>query len=174
MKEIWKEIIGFENYQISNFGNVIGKEVKTSFGCGYKIYPNRNVKQWKCKKGYCYVTLLNLKLKKNLSIHRLVALHFIENTENKPQVNHKDGNKQNNHISNLEWATAKENLLHAMENNLNNISGVNNYLSKLTWEDVFEIRKSTLTQRELGIKYNICQSCISRVKLNKSYKINGK
>lgn len=174
MKEIWKEIQGFENYQISNLGNVIGNEVKTSFGVGYKTYPIRVIKQWKCKKGYCYVTLKNLKIKKNLSIHRLIGMHFIENKENKPQINHINGIKDDNNVNNLEWNTAKENLYHARINKLNNISGVNNYKSKLTIQDILQIRESKLTQRELSLIYNISQVGISKIKLYKTYKDDGK
>lgn len=170
--EVWKTIEGFENYEISNLGNVIGKKIKTSFGYGYKIYPVRDIKQWKDKKGYCYVTLLNLGIKKNLLVHRLVALHFITNIDNKPQINHINGIKSDNYFYNLEWNTAKENLLHARTNKLNNISGTDNYQSKLTEKDVIEIRKNIdkLTQKKLSLKYFITQAQIWKVINFKTYK----
>jgi hypothetical protein len=108
--EQWKAVADSNGeYQISDHGQVKshkrGKEriLKPSLtGSGYPavlIYlPN---KKTKCQK-----------------IHKLVALAFIPNPENKPQVNHKDGNKSNNHIDNLEWATAKENLQHGWNTGL--------------------------------------------------------
>lgn len=65
--------------------------------------------------GYYLVTLCNNGLRKNQFIHRLLALHFVPNPENKPQVNHIDGNKQNNALTNLEWVTSKENSIHAVK-----------------------------------------------------------
>ncbi len=67
--------------------------------------------------GYYGVSLYNRKLK-TLRVHRLVAEHFILNPENKKEVNHKDGNKLNNHFTNLEWATAKENIAHSISTGL--------------------------------------------------------
>ena len=99
MEEIWKEIEEFPNYHISNFGNV--KNVITN-----KVL--RNV----LKGGYYEVGIVNNKCRKNFKIHRLVALAFIDNNENKAEVNHKDKNKLNNHIDNLEWMTRTENNQH--------------------------------------------------------------
>ena len=110
-KEIWKQIEGFNNYYISNLGNV--KSVN---------YANNGIEKELVKvpnyKGYLRVVLYNSnkKYKKRVSI--LVALHFIKNPENKPQVNHKDGNKLNNNYCNLEWATASENIQHAYDTGL--------------------------------------------------------
>ena len=101
------------------------------------------------KKGYLQVCLAN---KNTYSIHRLVALTFIENKENKPEVNHKDGNKLNNHVSNLEWNTTQENLEHKRINNLGktlkaklSATGINNSQAKLDEEDVIFIRTNCET-----------------------------
>lgn len=108
--EIWKDINGYEGYyQISNQGNV--RSVDRFDGVhdrkGTIIKPN--LKQ----NGYLQVGLRTHNKRKWIGVHRLVAIHFIENPDNKPQVNHIDGNKQNNTINNLEWVTAKENQNHA-------------------------------------------------------------
>ena len=100
LKEIYKPIKGFEEYyQISNFGNVIGH-----YGRPIKLHHNG--------KGYYNLHLRVNKIRTIKYVHRLVAEHFLDNPENKPQINHIDGNKKNNHVSNLEWVTAKENIEH--------------------------------------------------------------
>jgi hypothetical protein len=108
--EIWKDINGYEGYyQISNQGNV--RSIDRFDGVhdrkGTIIKPS--LKQ----NGYLQVGLRMHSKRKWIGVHRLVAIHFIENPNNKPQVNHIDGNKQNNTINNLEWVTAKENQNHA-------------------------------------------------------------
>ena len=94
--------------------------------------------------------------KNTYSIHRLVALTFIENEENKPEVNHIDGNKLNNHISNLEWCTTQENLEHKRINNLGktlkaklSATGINNSQAKLDEEDVILIRTNCVTKEDI-------------------------
>ena len=154
--EIFKDIIGYEgNYQISNLGNV--KSLKF----------NRNIilKLTKSRCGYYLITL-----SKTYSVHRLVAKHFILNTENKPLVNHINGIKTDNRTENLEWCTPKENTNHAISIGLTNRSGVNNANSKLTEKDILNIRKSKLSGVKLSKIYNITPTAISYVKLNKSYK----
>lgn len=93
-----KTIIGYENYEIFDNGTVWSKS-KRKF-----------LSQWRDKKGYNYVTLFSENgSKKNFRVHRLVAIYFLPNIENKPDVNHKDENKDNNSAENLEWVTKIEN-----------------------------------------------------------------
>lgn len=103
-KEIWKDIPDFNGlYQVSNLGNV------------RSLITNRLLKINGDNYGYLQVILYKDKKRITGKVHRLVAKAFIENQYNKPQVNHKDGNKLNNHVSNLEWMTNKENKRHAMD-----------------------------------------------------------
>ena len=172
--EVWKDVEDFAGiYKVSNFGNVKALLKKTNFGIGYKIYPERNVKNWKDKKGYCYVTLSDNGIKKNYLVHRLVAQSFLNNSENKPQVNHIDGIKSNNNLINLEWCTSKENINHAIDNKLINTKGVNNYQSKFSEKQVVDIRNNKLSQDKIAKIYNVSQSIISKIKLFKTYKDVG-
>lgn len=89
-----------------------------------------------------------------LFVHRLVAKCFIDNPYNYPVINHKDGNKQNNHYSNLEWCTVKQNHTHALLNNLDKgISGENNPKNKLKKEDILKIRELYSNSEYKGYKF---------------------
>ena len=113
MKEIWKDIAGYDGlYQISNFGKIKSRKrlVANRFGmreCGGITIKLSN------NKGYSRVCLCKNNKKRGFLVHRLVAIHFIPNVDNKPCVNHKDGDKQNNYSDNLEWCTHSENNKHA-------------------------------------------------------------
>lgn len=107
MKEIWKPIKNFEGlYDISNKGNI------------YSHRKKRNLILSLEKNGYVRVGLqkTNRKDVRFFYVHRLVAEAFIPNIENKPFINHKDENKQNNNVSNLEWCTTKENMNYGTRN----------------------------------------------------------
>lgn len=117
MEEIWKKIEGYDgDYLISNLGRV-------------KSYYNNKesiLKQSIDRRGYYRVSLSKNSIKKTFSIHRLVSTAFIENKDNKLTVNHLDGIKTNNQVTNLQWATNSENIQHAfktglMENSKKNI-----------------------------------------------------
>lgn len=114
--EIWKDIEGFENYQISNLGNVRALNKYNRQGLSKEL-----VKQSKIIKpiinthGYCSVNLYKDKKCYRKDNHRLVAKMFIPIPKRLLQVNHIDGNKQNNNIDNLEWVSAKENTQHAIK-----------------------------------------------------------
>lgn len=107
--EVWKEIKDFENYQVSNLGrvkNARGKIMKQK--TQYNGYKNVGLRKGGNKQ-------------KMFLVHRLVATAFIGVDENNPQVNHIDGNKENNNVSNLEWCTASENKKHAVATGLQEI-----------------------------------------------------
>lgn len=122
--EIFKDVIGYEGiYQISNLGNIkslsrcVVRSNNRNFITKTKINKNHI-----CDTGYYAIRLKKLGVSKIFKVHRLIAVAFMPNTENKPQINHIDGNKLNNDISNLEWCTNKENAIHAYKNKLSNPS----------------------------------------------------
>lgn len=102
-KEIWKPIKNWDKYFVSSFGRI-------------KSTKNKNIerimKQQTGKNGYLSVILTFNSKRERKSVHRIVAEAFLENKYNKEQVNHKDGNKKNNNIINLEWVSRSENAIH--------------------------------------------------------------
>jgi len=156
-------------YLISDEGNI--KNAKTG-----KIR-----KLSKVGTGYtgCTLSLGSRKNKKVIRVHKAVAETFISNPDNKPEVNHIDGNKDNNVVSNLEWVTSKENTAHAIKNKLRNEAyGERAGASKLTQEQVSWIRSvyiprdkiygSRAIGRKLGIDHTTILSAIKRETWNKT------
>jgi len=118
VEEIWKDVVGYEGlYQISNFGNV------KSFPHNRR-YTTQLLKPAHFPNGYTFVYLWKNGHKKMFMIHRLVAVNFIPNYENKPEVNHKNGIKDSNFADNLEWATCAENSKHAFDTGLNKMIAI--------------------------------------------------
>ena len=119
MEEIWKDIKGYEGlYQVSNFGNVKSLDRYIINKNGDKQYfPGKYLNQG-ISDNYLKVILSKNNKQRTFRVHILVARTFIPNPENKPEVNHIDGNKSNNRVDNLEWNTRSENELHAYKNGL--------------------------------------------------------
>lgn len=126
MKElVWKDVVGFEGfYKVSENGDILSLARVDTYICrGNLTKRNRSEKKLTHKvndKGYATYHLRDASrdIEAWPTAHRLVATAFIPNPENKPQINHKDGNKLNNHYLNLEWCTAQENTQHAYDNGL--------------------------------------------------------
>lgn len=158
--EIWVQLKDFEGlYEISNFGRIKSLPKK---GSGKEFI----LKQAQDKCGYKKVRLSKDNKKYSILVHRAVAATFIPNLENKPQVNHKNGDKTNNNASNLEWVTNSENQKHAIHNNL-----VDN---KKLIEHVNTIRKKSIEKtsvkirRSDGVVYNSISEAANDVGVDRS------
>lgn len=165
MKEIFISIIGFDGfYQISNYGRVKS----------LRFNKERIIKSFIGTGGYLHTQIKNNCVMHNLSIHRLVAKHFISNPDSKPDVNHIDGNKLNNRIENLEWCTKSENIRHSFKIGTHPRKiGTSNSNVKITESQVLEIRKlydgKGISMRELANKYGLGKSSIYRIVNNISW-----
>ncbi|HFI4796497.1 TPA: NUMOD4 domain-containing protein [Elizabethkingia anophelis] len=159
---IWKPVVGYEEkYHVSEFGLVLN------------ILNNKILKQGYNHKGYPKVTLYEKSKTKTVFVHRIVAFAFIDNPQNKETVNHKDGNKLNNHFSNLEWNTIEENNKHAIENKLLKINE-NCNTAKLSNNQVYEILYliSLKTPTSFLVKkYNVTDNTIYQIKMENNGKI---
>jgi hypothetical protein len=162
--ELWVDVIGYEGYyMISNMGRVktLRREI-TDFRNGKNSTRIRREKIMTPvnQKSHPYFSI-QLKINKKFKgfmIHRLVAIHFIPNPVNKPEVNHIDGNQKNNHFLNLEWVTGKENCQHAWRIGLaKSRKGEQVNTSFLKTADVLDIRNRVLNGEktsEIAKRYN--------------------
>ena len=184
--EIWKGISGYkEYYMVSNYGNVKSLDryitQRHKNGDTYERFIKGRILSRNKDNGNGYL-IVNLSAgafveSRNEYVHILVAKHFIENTENKPTVNHIDGNKSNNNLENLEWATYSEQLIHAYDNNLRGITitklqGESCKSSKLKKSQVLEVLKMLVynTDSEIAEIYGVCRKTINNIRNNKTWK----
>lgn len=159
MEELWSNPIE-DNYLVSNFGNV------------FSIKRNIIMKTRYDRQGYEVLVLHSNSGPVNKSVHRLVATCFIDNPLNLPQVNHKDGNKSNNTVSNLEWVNASSNNKHAFDLGLRK-SGEKHHKAKLTEADVKDIRQLLIQgvpQRAIAKYFPVGRTTIAKIASNQIWK----
>ena len=164
--EEWKDIKGYEGrYQVSSMGRV--KSNLKHQGTNERI-----LKSLLCGSEYHRVGLCKKLELKCLLIHRLVAIAFIPNPKNKPQVNHKNGIKKDNRIDNLEWVTCSENHKHAFATGLKTgVRGEKNHLAKLNDFQVRVIKKSEgLKHKELAKIFNVSYFAIKSIRSGMNWK----
>jgi transposase len=192
--EAWKPIKGYEGlYEVSNLGRV-----KSFVGYNGHQYIEREkilkttIRHYEHGYCNCVVNLTKNKKKKTFRVHRLVAEAFIPNIQNKPCINHLDGNPLNNGVDNLEWCTQRENIIHAVETGLRKKF----YISKETLFKLYVVEKKTIkeiadiygvsrfviqdklkkygikrrTQSEIKIKYNLTEIFLVNELENKTQK----
>lgn len=171
-KEIWKDIEGYEgHYQVSNIGRIKRLEKSVMFGSRIKKLKVLILKTYRKTDGYWFVRLSKNDIPKNFYVHRLVAIAFIPNPENKPEVNHINGIKSENNILNLEWNSKKENIIHGYRNGLQKASrkgvfGSDNKCSKpilqfdLNGNLIQEFDSGVIASKETGLSRGNISSCL--------------
>lgn len=167
MIEIWRHIKNYEGYYlVSNCGNIKSlKRKRLNGGC----LRERILKPGIRGRGYLFVNLCRNRHKGRINIHRAVAKAFIFNPKYKPCINHKDGNKLNNSVTNLEWCTYTENEFHKNSILGLNNKGVNHGKSILTETDIIQIRNSGIPQEKLSKIFGVSQAHISNIQNKRTW-----
>lgn len=147
------QFIGQPSYAVSREGKV------------YSLKSSRFLKSFSDTSGYQYIECYEHGKKHKFAVHRLVALAFLDNPENKKEVNHKDGNKSNNHLSNLEWVTPSENCIHAERTGLRN----NAKLDDFTVHNICTKLCEGFRVCDISSMFGIPRSYISDIKNKKTY-----
>lgn len=167
----WKDIPGFNgDYQINRVGQVKMREKVLWNG---RIMPEKIMSSKITQNGYKRIGLRENGTRRHYSIHRLIALTFIPNPQNKPQVNHKNGIKTDNRVDNLEWVTQAENMQHAMKIGTHKIQGPESKRAKLTWRQINEIKKlrrTGATLQAIGDRFKVTKGTIWKIMNNYTYR----
>jgi len=167
MEKIWKTIPGYSRYKASSDGEIYTPNWKGGkTGSIMKPALDGN--------GYFRTMLVDDEGRnRTIKVHRIIAQTFIENPEELKEVNHLNGNKADNRLCNLEWVSHQQNIRHSFDNGLQNNRGENNPISKLTEQDVLEIRSKfkprLYGRKKLAEEYQVKASTIKDVVLRKSW-----
>lgn len=174
-REIWVDIRYYEGkYKISNHGRIKSLEREVSHDSITYTQSERILCHW-CgtTSFYDFVRLYKYGIGRKFSVRRLVAQHFLSGWSPKLEVNHIDGNRKNNHVENLELCTHRQNMEHAVANNLKRDYGEKSVNAKLTNAQAEEIRarysSGTVTQSSLARQYGVCRQTISAIVRYKKY-----
>lgn len=150
---------------VSNSGRVMSvPAMQVRRGTSY-YKPGKEVQHHDNGRGYRVISLFRDGVQFQTTVHRLVATAFIPNPEGLPEVNHIDGDKSNNCVTNLEWVTKSENAQHAVE-----VLDAFSFNRKFTVDEVVAIRIDARTEREIGMEYGVDQSVINAIRTGRTYK----
>lgn len=166
MTEIWKDIKGYEgHYKISNFGRIYSQDqyVPCGNGKGYmRFIPGKFLKILTASNGYPSIGLFKNRKVKVFRIHRLIASAFIPNPEDKPHINHKNANKSDNSLENLEWCTQSENMRHMVKMGRANRASQEKAIFQIDLNGnlIQEWKSGRLASRELKIGQRNLSKCL--------------
>ncbi len=174
MYEEFKQIVGYEGlYEVSNIGNVKSCSRLVKCGKGFKVIKEHLVAQKDDNRGYLTVNLWKNNKLAHHKVHRLVASAFIPNPNNYRDVNHKDENKYNNSVENLEWLSHKDNLNFGTRNKRanNTRSKAVQQIDKITNETLATYKNAYIAENQTGIKEcSISECCRNKRKSAGGYK----
>lgn len=167
LQEVWKDIEGYEgHYQISSFGRVLSIRRRVWRSHQGYVWIAERVMKPRPVKGYAWVNLALCGTCRSLAVHLLVMRAFgREKPSGTHQVNHKDGNKQNNSIDNLEWVTPRENVIHAHQFGLRNGPEKGKPLAKLSFAnavDIYDMR-GKCSALAVGMRYGVSERHVYQI-----------
>lgn len=174
----WRSIKGYEDiYEVSNTGLIksLPREVP-HWRLGTVIRKQTLLKTDTFHpSGYNFVTLIKNGVRKSYAVHRLVAIAFVPNPLNNPQTNHKDCNKNNNHVDNLEWVTNYENQQHAIKNGkVRYLRGSEHGCSKTNETTVMKIKQmfatGSYTRKQLRDKFGLTKAIVNPIIRGKTWR----
>lgn len=175
--DYWRDIPGEPLYQAHPTGKIRSKRrvinTRNKWNSYQRVSPSRELVLNKASNGYLVVSLAAEGKKRQGCVHRLIAKTFIPNPKNKPCVNHKDSNRCNNNVDNLEWVSHKENTQHAITVGRLTVAGAKSASSKVTpelYEKMLRLRREGLFLREIAEKVGLHLCTVSRAfKRGKSF-----